>query len=158
MNSIGLIGLGLLGSAIRERLLAQGFHVVGYDINGRGNAPTALEVVKQTRAVVLSLPTSAVSREVLAEIEAVLQIGDTIIDTSTGDPEEVEAIGQHLESKGIYYLDATIGGSSEQVRRQEAIALVGGLKPAFDSVAPIPGFGPQKRSKPPAVQPPSATP
>jgi 3-hydroxyisobutyrate dehydrogenase-like beta-hydroxyacid dehydrogenase len=128
---VGLIGIGLLGSAIRERLEAEGFTVLCYDINGAGNASSALEVAEQAPTILFSLPTSAVSAQVVHQLEPVLRNGHTIIDTSTGDPEEIEAIGQDLESKGVHYLDATIGGSSQQVRSREAIALVGGFIRSF---------------------------
>ena len=42
-ETIGLVGVGLLGSAIAERLLAHGFRVLGFDLNAsRLEALTAL--------------------------------------------------------------------------------------------------------------------
>ena len=40
-------------------------------------------------------------------------------------------IGQLLKKEGIDYLDATVGGSSEQAKNQEVILMIGGASEAF---------------------------
>jgi len=58
--------------------------------------------------------------------------GQIVIDTSTGDPEHASTLGQRLAERGIGYLDATISGSSQQVRQGEVVILAGGPPAAFD--------------------------
>ena len=96
-HKIGLIGIGLLGSALAERLLGAGFEVSGYDIDegrrehfGRLSGTAcrdASEVTSSTRRIVLSLPTTDVVESVLHEVKAELRSGQVIVDTTTGDPE-----------------------------------------------------------------------
>jgi 3-hydroxyisobutyrate dehydrogenase-like beta-hydroxyacid dehydrogenase len=54
-----------------------------------------------------------------------------VIDTTTGDPDETIALAERLGERGICYLDATISGSSGQVRDAQAIFMVGGDKAGF---------------------------
>jgi 3-hydroxyisobutyrate dehydrogenase-like beta-hydroxyacid dehydrogenase len=145
MSKIGLIGIGLVGTAIAERLLASGFDVVGFDIDSaRRRHLTELdakavsspaEVACETERIVLSLPNTAIVREVIEGAAGILEAKTPptyIIDTTTGDPEETVALAQRLAERGIYFLDSTISGSSRQVRDRDALLMVGGDKAAFE--------------------------
>ena len=70
--------------------------------------------------------TTDIVEQVLAEIAAALQPGDIILDTTTGNPDAMAAIGAKLGERGIHYLDATIAGSSAQVRGGDVIVMLGG--------------------------------
>src|SRR4051812_11850420 len=106
MKVVGLIGAGLLGSAMAERVLAQGWAVIGFErdqeagerLRGAGGtiASSNAEVAEQSERIVLSLPHSGVSGEVLREIGAHLKRGALVIDTTTGSPEEMAAFGGEL--------------------------------------------------------------
>jgi len=151
-ETVGLVGIGLVGTALAERLLSRGFGVVGYDIVperceqlGRlgGEAATApAEVGSRARRVLLSLLTSDVVREVIQGRGGLLEaepLPGLIVDTTTGDPERTEAIAADLAGRGVGYLDATIAGSSAQVRSGEAVFMVGGDEDHFAAAADILG-------------------
>ena len=72
MDTIGLIGVGLLGSAIAARLTAAGYGVLGYDLlpERRLGAGSAQEVAGKCRTIMLCLPTSDVVAEVLGSDQA----------------------------------------------------------------------------------------
>lgn len=145
--AVGLIGVGLLGSAIAERLLLAGYPLVGFDLDatrraelaarGGGVAECAADVPRACRRVLLSLPTSAVVAQVIAGLEAALQPGDLVIDTSTGDPEASAALGQRLATGNVHYLDATVAGSSEEARQGAVVVMAGGPRAAFDACADL---------------------
>jgi 3-hydroxyisobutyrate dehydrogenase-like beta-hydroxyacid dehydrogenase len=139
--AVGLIGLGLIGSALAERLLGAGERVMGWDIDperlaalrqkGGQIAADAQEVFSTCRRVLLSLPSH---REVAGVVEAAgaaLPYGLTIIDTTTGDPASTQELARMLGDRGITYLDATISGSSAQVRTGSVTLMVGGNAEAF---------------------------
>src|ERR1017187_6981825 len=107
MDTIGMIGVGLLGSAIAARLTAAGYGVLGYDLlpNRRRGAGSPQEVADKCRTIVLCMPTSDVVAEVLGALK--LTPGTTIIDCTTGDPEAIAAMGAKLAKVSIDYLDAT---------------------------------------------------
>lgn len=146
-EKIGIVGLGLLGSAIAKRLIAAGFAVHGFDISeacrarletlGGEPVDSAPELAAACRYIVLSLPDSGVAATVLGEIETSLKAGTWLLDTTTGDPDETVRCGARLAERGHSYLDATIGGSSKQVEAGEAIVIVGADDRAFQGCSKI---------------------
>lgn len=144
---VGIIGVGLVGTALAERLLSAGYRVLGYDIRaeqieglrrlGGEAAEGAAPVAARVERLVLSLPTSLDTAEVLDEIAAGLRPGSLVIDTTTGAPEEAAGFAARLAERGVGYLDATIGGSSRQVRAREAIFLCGGSPEGFARCADL---------------------
>lgn len=138
----GLIGLGLMGMALAERLLGGGLETWGYDIDTNRNnlfrqfggrpVSSAAEIATGCRRILLSLPDSSVVESVVSSISPSLTPKQIIIDTSTGDPEKALAMGHRLAERGVCYLDATISGSSEQVRKAEVVVLAGGSVEGFE--------------------------
>ncbi len=138
---IGLIGVGLMGSAIAERLIKHGFALIGWDLRveqrtelaqlGGKVADDLQQVFTECDFLVLSLPNDLVVRNLLDEHSSQLRSGHRIIDTSTGDPKTAVALAESLQKRGIQYLDATISGSSVQVRNGTAVTLVGATETAF---------------------------
>lgn len=137
MSSIGIIGVGLLGSAIGARLSASGYTVVGYDLipERRLGASSAQQVANECHTVILCLPTSEVVAQVLSALK--LTPGAVIIDSTTGEPDTMAAMGAKLAQDGIDYLDATVLGSSRVVRSGSAVVMAGGRKEVFDTAVPI---------------------
>jgi 3-hydroxyisobutyrate dehydrogenase-like beta-hydroxyacid dehydrogenase len=145
IGPIGLIGLGLMGNAIAARLLAAGFTVLGFDIAPKARAAFRKmggqlvdhnqEIFARCDRVLLSLPDSKITRAVLGEVAPALRYGHIIADTSTGDPQDAIAFSQQLAPTGALYLDATISGNSDQVRRGEVVTMIGGSKHGFNQCA-----------------------
>ena len=144
---VGVIGLGLVGSALVERLLAAGMPVYGYDVDqdkrqaieAFAAQPTgsAAEIATHCRRFVLSLPTTAVVESVLEEMEGQLRPGDLVVDTTTGAPERTARVAARLAKREVAYVDATILGSSAQVRAGEVVVMAGGEAAAFEQAQPI---------------------
>jgi 3-hydroxyisobutyrate dehydrogenase-like beta-hydroxyacid dehydrogenase len=135
-STVGLIGLGLVGSALAERFLAAGLSVLGFDLDAarcdehraRGGrvAASAIEVASGAARIVLSLPDSPAVENVIESVRTARAAGTIIIDTTTGDPAPTAAMGAALAERGIAYVDATISGSSAQVRSGTVLVLAGG--------------------------------
>jgi 3-hydroxyisobutyrate dehydrogenase-like beta-hydroxyacid dehydrogenase len=137
MDTIGLIGVGLLGSAIAARLKAAGYGILGYDLvpDRRMGAGSAQEVADKCRTVLLCLPTSDVVAEVLGALK--LTAGTAIVDCTTGEPEAMAAMGVKLAKDNVDYLDATVLGSSRVVRNGTAVVMAGGQRAVFDAASPL---------------------
>jgi len=137
MERIGLIGVGLLGAAIADRLEAGGYPVIGYDIDPskRRGAETIGEIARDCRRIFISLPVSDVTARVLDALP--LAPGTILIDTTTGEPEAMAGMGARLAGLGVEYLDATVGGSSRVVREGTAIVMAGGQRESFDACADL---------------------
>ncbi len=144
---MGQIGLGLLGSAIAERLSQNGFAVRGYDFDsprreafaawGGESALQSQEVFSTCEVVLLCLPTSDAVAGVIEECSSQLRAGQILIDTSTGSPEQVVAMGKRLKQWGVKYVEATVAGSSRQMRNGTATLFLGGDAGAIASVQPV---------------------
>ena len=143
-SNIGLIGIGLVGEAIAERLLAEQFNVIGFDIApakcehleqlGGKAVDNPAQVAEQTDRIILSLPNTEVVLKVVEGPDGILEaktLPRYIIDTTTGDPDETGALAQRLKEKDIYFLDAPFSGSSQQVRNKEITFMVGGDKTVY---------------------------
>lgn len=141
---IGVIGLGLMGTALTERLLDHGHRVTVWN-RTRAKAEQLLtrgaqwsdNPLRECQRVLISLYTTDVVESVLAEMETGLRPGLLLIDTTTGEPGQTAALGARLATRGVAYLDAPISGSSEQTRRGEATVMVGGSPEAFEACADL---------------------
>jgi 3-hydroxyisobutyrate dehydrogenase-like beta-hydroxyacid dehydrogenase len=133
---IGLIGIGLLGWALAERLIAVGFQVSGYDRDPQARAAldslggTAADrpsqVATAARRIVLCLPDRDIVRAVLTTIDPALTAGHVLIDTTTGDSRTAVELTESLAPRGVAYIEATISGSSDHVRHRDVLVMTGG--------------------------------
>jgi 3-hydroxyisobutyrate dehydrogenase-like beta-hydroxyacid dehydrogenase len=145
--SVGIIGIGLLGTALAGRLAKAGFLLRGFDPDSEARArletlggvplSSSEEVARSCARIVLSLPGPAQVRETVETIESSLEPGSILIDTTTGDQSDVEMHAARLAGRGIAYLDCEIGGSSKQTAAGEAIVICGGDSRAFEKCRDI---------------------
>lgn len=149
-DNIGLIGIGLVGSAMAGRLAADGFNVVGFDIDKTkceqleqlGGIPvdSPANVAEKVDRVILSLPDSDAVLQVVDGPGGILEaknLPEIIIDTTTGEPDKTIALAKRLAGRGISFLDAPFSGSSRQLRDKQVIFMVGGEKAAFEKCMDI---------------------
>ena len=153
--SAGVIGLGLLGSAIVQRLEERGFAVIGFDVDsaratelGVTQASSPAELATRVERLVLCLPDSDAVEEVCFGVDGLLPGAGSrlglILDCTTGEPERSEAFAVRCEEAGVAFVEAEVSGSSEMLLRGEAALLVGaegdGLEAAeelLDALSPI---------------------
>lgn len=138
---IGLIGIGLVGTALAERLRRADFPVIGFDTSGEamdrlrrlGGIPTdgPADVALRCQRTLISLPDSAIVQRVVTDLQPSLAAGSILVDTTTGDPAHAAVLGAALASSGVDFLDAAICGNSEEVRRREVLVVAGGPASAF---------------------------
>jgi len=155
MRRIGIVGVGLLGSAVASRLLEGGFEVTGYDTRAervdalrpqglRGTASVA-DAAAGAEAVFTILPSlesaDAVVRGAGGLIETMARDA-TIIQMSTISPDLTRRLGEAAAAKRVGFLDAPMSGTSAMVARGDCTIIVGGdlarvqaCRPAFDAIA-----------------------
>jgi len=139
-KSVGMIGLGLMGTALTERLLQGGYTVWVYNRTREKAQPLlalgarwADNPLAVCDRVLISLYTTDTVEEVLDRLADELRPGQILIDTTTGEPEQMARLAARLADRGVQYLDAPISGSSEQTRRGDVTAIVGGPREAFEA-------------------------
>jgi 3-hydroxyisobutyrate dehydrogenase-like beta-hydroxyacid dehydrogenase len=137
---LGLIGTGLFGTALAERLLTAGYSLRVHNRTREKAEPLLARGAKWSDnppqdcgRVIFSLFTTQHVAEVLEQMHSGLRPQQIILDTSTSDPQQTVRLAEQLAQQGIQYLEAPFSGSSEQARRHEATALVAGNKAAFDA-------------------------
>ena len=141
---VGIIGLGLVGTAIAQRLMKAGFGCVGFDIDSKacarfaaagGTVATSARDVGQKAARVVTAVFN--TGDVLKVIEGVngalegMLVRDgrdtqVIIDCSTGDPEQLTWLNDRLKARDVGFIEAPLSGSSAQIAAGEATMLMGG--------------------------------
>lgn len=148
-NSIGIVGLGLVGSALAQRLMAAGFRVTGFDLraearealasHGGQAVSTLADVAAATSCVVLAVFNTD---DVLGVVEGpggLLSVPGVrhIIDCSTGTPDALEALAARLKARGVGFIEAPLSGSSQQIAAGDATLLLGGEAQAIEPCAPV---------------------
>lgn len=133
MNSthVGVIGLGGMGKALSESLIAAEHPLAVWDRHTSRVATTAMigaapttspqQLAELSDVIFLALPNPAAVREVLfAEDTGVLagiRESALIVDMSTGDPTLAEDVAQHIKAQGINarYIDAPVSGKAPRL-------------------------------------------
>lgn len=146
-SEMGLIGLGLLGSALAERLLEAGFQLYGYDTDqaaisrfealGGCGVARLNDLTSKANPVLLCLPDSHIVSSVLHCLVPELSGNCTIIDLTTGDPRTTMQLAAELAAAGHTLLDAPVLGSSQIVRDGQAVLMVGGPANSFQQWQPV---------------------
>ena len=137
MKQVGLVGVGLLGSAIAYRLRRAGYAVIGLDPDPAHHGQVdrvAAHAADLPSTVVVCLPDSGVTAQL---VEPLAQKGRLVIDATTGTPSEMASFGERFAAAGARYLDCTVAASSQQVKKGEALVMVGGQAEAFAEATPL---------------------
>lgn len=149
--SIGFIGLGLMGSAMVQRLLDQGYKLTvianrnraGVDAalqRGAEEAKTARELAAASDIVMLCMDTSAsVESRVYGEdgVLAGVRKGTIMIDFGTSLPGSTRKIAEDMAQKGAAYLDAPLGRTPSHGREGKLNIMGAGDKAEFDRARPV---------------------
>jgi 3-hydroxyisobutyrate dehydrogenase-like beta-hydroxyacid dehydrogenase len=146
---VGLVGLGLVGTALGTRLARAGFGLLGYDSREEaraqwrgtgGEVGTSLRALGATCAcVVLAVFDTAGVLEVIEGPGGLLEGGATkaVVDCSTGDPEALQALASRLATRGVALVEAPLSGSSQQIAEGAATMLLGGEATALGDLAAV---------------------
>jgi 3-hydroxyisobutyrate dehydrogenase-like beta-hydroxyacid dehydrogenase len=137
-TSIGIFGLGAMGSAMAGHLLDSGVHVLGSDPDaGRQEAAVEMGVQLATPDVIASrcdviltsLPSYSVALEVLGSSSPLgrsLRSGTIIIETSTLSPDEKESLRKQVAQAHGVLLDCPMSGTAHQAREGDLVAYLSG--------------------------------
>jgi 3-hydroxyisobutyrate dehydrogenase-like beta-hydroxyacid dehydrogenase len=142
--AVGIIGLGIMGSAIAANLARAGFPVHGYDVvaarsralrRAGGTAErSAAEVAVRAPVIITSLPNS----EALLQISTVLKRrGAVVVETSTLPIEDKRLAQKNFSRNGIVLLDCPLSGTGAQAKIRDLVVLGSGERKAFEKAVPV---------------------
>ena len=124
---VGIVGIGIMGTAMMRNLVKDGFEVVGYDIaevamarlieSGGIAAASPRDVAEKTEILITSLPNVDAFEQVMTGQGGVASsngMGQIVIECSTL-PIEVKARGEaQLAAQGKILLDCPVSGTGAQ--------------------------------------------
>ena len=149
---VGLLGVGLMGSAMAHRLLDRGIAVIAWDreadhvraLEGRGGEPAKApsEVVSGAGVVITMLPSAAVVLDVVEPLLEDWPSGTVWLQMSSVGAAEADQLTQVAEAHAVELVDAPVSGSTHPAEEGELTILASGpdsarnaLQPVFDALA-----------------------
>ena len=143
---LGLVGLGKMGSNMRERIRAAGHEVVGYDRNPDVSDATSMaDLVSRLdapRTVWVMVPSGEPTRETVRELGDLLAAGDVVVEGGNSRFTDDQVHAARLAERGIGYVDCGVSGGVWGKENGYAL-MVGGAEehvaramPVFDALRP----------------------
>jgi 2-hydroxy-3-oxopropionate reductase len=149
-NTIGFIGLGLMGRPMAKNLLKAGFPLVVHSrsqgpvddlvASGAQRGVSPADVARRSTRIVTMLPDSPDVEAVLEGADGVfsaMQPGTVVIDMSTIAPAAARRLAQQATAHGGVMLDAPVSGGEIGAVSGTLSIMVGGDEATFESVRSI---------------------
>lgn len=147
---IGLIGLGIMGSAYAAHLIDAGFATCAYDIDaaaleryrkrGGNVAASAKEVAANADVVIVALASATAIENALFGadgLEAALAPGAIVLEVGTFGIELKEHVRARLAERGAITLDAPVSGTGSQAQAKDLVFFASGDRAAFEKARPV---------------------
>ena len=152
-DTVGFIGLGIMGAPMARNLLSAGHRVVAWN-----RSPGPLEALAEAGADAAESPADAAARADVviscvtasADVEAVLLGGDerpgaidgvragaVVIDMSTISPAVTRTLAARFAERDVAYLDAPVSGGEQGAIAGTLSIMVGGPADALERVRPV---------------------
>lgn len=149
-TTVGVIGLGNMGSAMAAALLRAGFDVLGtastaatrnrVAADGITTVDSIARVAAKAQFVVLALPTPAAVMAVVEGPDGLTvnaRPGQLVIDTTTSDPTTTRHVAAALAAVGVRFLDAPVSGAPQVAREGKLTMMLGGEASDIDQAMPV---------------------
>lgn len=153
-ESIGFIGLGIMGQGMVRNLQQAGFDVAVWNrttsrmepfvAQGATAAISPADVAAQSDMIITCVSDTPDVEEVILGKDGVIhgvREGDLVIDMSTISPQATRDIAAQLAEEGVHMLDAPISGGSEGAAQGTLSIMIGGeaeqvqrAMPAFEAM------------------------
>lgn len=149
-ESVGFIGVGLMGQGMARNLVDKGFPLTVMAHRNRKpieelvaagakEAKTPKELAQNATIIFLCVTGSAQVEAVVNGPEGIVagaKPGTVVIDCSTSDPTVTVRIALELEAKGLHLADAPLGGTPAQAALGQLSAMVGTTPEIFARIKP----------------------
>lgn len=142
---IGVIGTGLMGSAIAYRLMERGFQVFLHNrTRGRSRALVKMgaiqtehpsELGRKCNLVIISVTDGSAVKEILFGENGLINSKNTkllVVDTSTVLPEDSIYCANLMKKKGYLMIQAPIMGGPDPTMKGDVISIVSGNKKSIE--------------------------
>lgn len=153
--SLGLYGLGTMGSALALNILDNGFalHVanrtpevterfraeagpLGAGLRVHDSLEAMAREMPAPRAIILMVPAGAPVDDAIERLCDALEAGDTIIDAGNTDFHDTRRRTAMVEARGLTFIGMGVSGGEEGARYGPSI-MVGGTPAAYGKIKPV---------------------
>jgi 3-hydroxyisobutyrate dehydrogenase-like beta-hydroxyacid dehydrogenase len=145
---VGIIGLGLMGTALSERLIAAKIAVIGFDIdrnrneklkaNGGTIATSVRELASLSRTIVIAVTSGDQIEALFDELESGAGPARPIlVCTTTCAPDEIIRFAERAAGANFPFVEAPISGTSAELRDGTATALLAGEIDAVEAAGAL---------------------
>jgi len=145
MIKVGIIGLGMLGTAVALRLLDSGFEVTVYNRTkektiqvrekGAKVATSPKEIAENSELIITVVKDANAVREISFEKEGIIEGKHEkliVADMSTIDPSESKDISKKFQEHNIHKLDIPVMGGPNVAITGNLVMMASGNKESFD--------------------------
>jgi 2-hydroxy-3-oxopropionate reductase len=149
-QTVGFIGLGIMGRPMARNVLAAGFALVVYDLMpepvnelvraGSSAVNSPAEVAASADIVLLCLPDSPDVEAAMSGPQGLLtgaRQGQIVVDMSTISPVTARALSEKAAAQGVILLDAPVSGGQVGAANGTLSIMVGGDAAALEAVRPV---------------------
>jgi 3-hydroxyisobutyrate dehydrogenase-like beta-hydroxyacid dehydrogenase len=144
---VGIIGLGIMGTAYAKNLIAGGCDVAGSDpsveaqkrltdLGGTAHATTG-DWLADCDLIIIALLSPAILHTVAAELTTLLKPGQIVIETGTFALEDKLAAYDTLQAAGITLLDCPVSGTGAQAMKADILMMMSGPADAIETARPF---------------------
>ncbi|HVL56293.1 MAG TPA: NAD-binding protein [Burkholderiaceae bacterium] len=146
-DAIGIVGLGLVGRALADRLSGSGAALRGCDPSmeaasaaaaaGIAIDPDVAALAARSDVLIVCVLDDAQLASVLAALPVRPPLPRLLVNAATCSAQAADAAAGALLERGIALIELPFSGSSEQIRAGEALALLGATEPDRQRFAPL---------------------
>jgi putative dehydrogenase len=146
-GAVGIVGLGIMGGAFAENLIAGGWRVVGYDIDParrRAMARAGVEIAGDAKSlaaavptIITSLPKPSALDQTVAAIAAARVPPRVIVEASTFRMEDKAKAERTLRKAGHVMLDCPVSGTGSQAKVKDLVIYASGDSKAIRKLRPM---------------------
>ena len=155
---VGVVGVGIMGSAMARNLLKEGFRVIAYDVSeaavraledaGGEAARSPRDVAERAPVVITSLPSVAALHAAASGNDGIATAkgeGQIVVECSTLPLEAKEEAYEALRARGKTMLDCPVSGTGAQAAKKDLVVFGSGDETAFAACRAV--FGGMSRAQ-----------
>ena len=141
MNSIGILGLGIIGEVWAKNYAAAGKRVTSWNRTPKPQAPgwkeTPEEVAAASEVIQIVVADPAAVESVLGRILPKLTAGKVVVQSSTIDAASSAKFEQRVVATGARYLAAPFTGSKPAAEQRQTVFYLGGDRGLINELEPL---------------------
>jgi putative dehydrogenase len=147
VDRVGVIGLGIMGSAMSGNLIGAGLGVLGYDVlakrrgalskAGGQTARNVRDLAGRAPIIITSLPSAEALHDVAAELAGAHRRDQIVIETSTLPIATKDHARKLLAVHGVTLLDCPLSGTGAQARVKDLAVYASGSRSAYHRCIPV---------------------